>query len=399
VTLIPLQILWNNTQGLFVIGPAVVVLYIAGELTDRIRHSKPRLQAVIAYTKSKQFLQVTITFFVLCISGIITPYGIKGLLFPLRLFLQITPSQSNQYSNLIAENTPLLKMIGTDQVFYVLVFTLLCAFALFSFLVSREKIRSWHLYLFASFTVLALMAQRNLILFLFATIPLISFNLQSFSFKTDGAIKRVTIYGSVLFISLYFTFASIVHFQMLKSINNPVSPFCHPIKSTHYLEAHSLKGNIFNADRYGGYLLWYLYPSRKVYIDTRLSMRDRAFFSHYISLLDNPSQFPAIADRFTINAAILPVFIPLYGKLISYLYFNPDWTLVMTDGSEALFIRKELFSGTGIDLKKQFQIDSLFRQIKIDSDFGSKQIKTEAAFRLNRFIQNIRSISSPNRSQ
>ncbi len=396
VTLIPLQILWNNTQGLFMIGPAIVAIYIAGELTDQIRQSKQPVQAVKLYIVSKPCLSLATVFFALCISGIITPYGIRGLLIPLRLFLQITPGQSNQYSNLIAENTPMLKMIGTDQVFYVFVFAFLCAFTFFSIFVARGKTRSRHLYLFASFTVLALMAQRNLILLLFATIPLFNYNIDFLKFKTDIAKKRVFIYVIILFISIYFTIVTNSHFQMIKSVNNPISPFCHPLKSTYYLATHPLKGNIFNADRYGGYLLWNLYPSQKVYIDTRLSMRSRAFFSNYISLLDNPNQFSEIADRYSIHAVVLPAFIPLYEKLICDLYFNPNWTLVLTDGSETLFIRKELFSGTGIDLENQVQIDSLFRQIQIDSDFGSKPIKTEATFRLNRFIQNIRSFSFPN---
>jgi hypothetical protein len=283
----------------------------------------------------------------------------------------------------------MFKMIRTDQVFYVLVFALLCASALFSILVARQRTRSWHLYLFTTFTFLALMAQRNLILFLFATIPLISYNAQFISFKTDSAVKKAVVYGITLFISLYITFIMASHIQMIKSVNNPISPFCHPVKSTRYLETHPLNGTIFNADRYGGYLLWHLYPSQKVYIDTRLSMRDRAFFSDYISVLYNPDQFPAIADRYSINAAVLPAFIPLYEKFIHYLYFNPDWSLVIADGSEALFIRKEVVSGAGIDLSNQFQVDSLFRQIQVDPDFESRPIKTEATFRLNRFIQSL----------
>ncbi|HEX2956610.1 MAG TPA: hypothetical protein VHO70_07255 [Chitinispirillaceae bacterium] len=398
IMLIPIQILWNNTQGLFMIGPAVFALYIAGNITDLIRQSNAPLKAVTAYIKTKQFINMTIIFSMVCISGIITPFGIRGFLFPFRLLKQITPGSVNPFSNLITENTPMFKMIGTDQYYYVLVFALLSIFALYIILSSGKKNCFWHIYLFISFAVLAFMAQRNLILFLFATVPLAS-NFRLISFKIITNVKKIILCGSLLFVSLYFTFVISNHFLMIQSINNPVSPFCHPAKSTRYLSTNHLKGNIFNADRYGGYLLWHLYPSRKIFIDTRLSMRNRQFFLDYISLLENPVQFDFQSKSYNITAAVLPASVPLYRKLITWLYFHPDWALVMTDGSEALFIRKDQFSGTGIDLKNQVQIDSLFRQIQIDSDFGSRQIKTEAAFRLDKFVQNLRFNPYPNISR
>lgn len=389
IALIPLQILWNNTQGLFMIGPAVVALYIAGNFTDRIRESTVTLQSVSKYIKTKQFCLLTTTFLTLCISGMATPYGIKGFLFPFQLLKQITPGHANLYSNLIAENTPLFKMAGTDQSFYVLIFVILCTIALFSVVAAGKKTRGWHLYLFICFAVLAFMAQRNLILFLFATVPLLKSNLEHFSFKIYTLAKKPLLYGCTILISLYVTLITVSHYMMITSIANPISPFCHPVRSTQYLLAHPLSGNIFNADRYGGYLLWYLYPAKKVNIDTRLSMRDRTFFSDYISLLNNPEKFALTVNRYNITAVVLPAFIPLYTKLIRYLYYNPDWKLIIADGSEALFVRQGQLDTPGINFKDKRTADSLSQDLQNNLGYSNLQIRSEAAYRLSRFIKSI----------
>jgi hypothetical protein len=384
--LIPLQILWVNTQGLFMIGPAIFFLYMVGIVTDSVICTGSFRLSISSIMKTKNIYLMIITFLLLCLSGLITPYGLKGFLFPFRLFKQITPGEENLYSNLIAENTPLLKMIGTDQEFYVILFAILFTISLASICIAGKKTRSSHLFLFLIFSFLACMAQRNLILLLFATIPLIKSNIGHFKFKTALPFKQPLLYCSIALISLYFTFVTANHFLMVKSVNNPISPFCHPVKSTEYLKSHTVNGTLFNADRYGGYLLWHLYPSYKVFIDTRLSMRDRSFFSDYIKLLNTPDQFDNVLHEHNISAAIIPAYIPLYQKMVRYFYNNPEWALVIADGSEALFIRRDQNPEKEIDIGNNVALLSLFDRIKSDTDYASTQIKNEAAARLKKFI-------------
>jgi hypothetical protein len=232
IPLIPLQILWVNTQGLFMIGPAVFIFYMLGIVTDSIVHSGSLRIAISSNIKSKNVYWMIIIFLSLCISSLITPYGLKGFLFPLRLFKQITPGEENLYSNLIAENTPLLNLIGTDQEYYVMIFAVISTIALISIFIAEKKTKPAHLSLFLGFSLLACMAQRNLILLLFATIPLIKSNIEHFRFKTALPFKQPLLYCCITLITLYFTFITVSHFSMVKSVNNPISPFCHPVKST-----------------------------------------------------------------------------------------------------------------------------------------------------------------------
>lgn len=383
--LIPLQILWVNTQGLFMIGPSVSGLYMLGIATDSIIRSKG-LVKILSFIRTQKSVGVLVVFLLLCIAGLITPYGTKGLLFPFRLFRQITPGEENLYSNLIAENAPLLSLTGTDQMFYLLTFAILVLTSLISIIIAGKKMRSAHLYLFLSFSVLALMAQRNLILFVFAVVPLLLSNFEFVYLKIRFVFNRFVVYGLTIITTLFFVFVTMLHFNMIKSVNTPISPFCHPVESTDYLKNNRISGTIFNADRYGGYLLWHLFPSHKVFIDTRLSMRDRSFFADYISILNSPERFEPVMEQCDIAAVVIPVHIPLYFSLARYLIRHPGWAAVICDGSEMLFIRQDQNPVGIINFNSSDNLYSLFKNIESNPVLETPRLRYEAASRLESFL-------------
>ncbi|MEE8410722.1 MAG: tetratricopeptide repeat protein, partial [Myxococcota bacterium] len=96
--------------------------------------------------------------------------------------------------------------------------------------------------------------------------------------------------------------------------------------------------------RYGGYLIWHLYPDVVPYIDGRLVLREPEQFAELLRVVDEPQQFDAFRDRYGFNYAVLPTAYPdRYRRLAAHLVRHPDWSLVATDGTEALFA----FRGAG----------------------------------------------------
>ncbi|MBN1603294.1 MAG: hypothetical protein JW915_16925 [Chitinispirillaceae bacterium] len=388
--LIPLQILWVNTQGLFMIGPSVYILYILGIATDSIIRSKSLVKP-FAIIRTKKSVEVLAVFLLICAAGLITPSGLKGFLFPFRLLRQITPGAENLYSSLIAENTPLTSLFGTDQIFYLLTFAILVLASLISIIIAGKKTRWAHLYLFLSFTVLALMAQRNLILFVFAVVPLLQSNFTYVRLNNTFFFNRFVVFGFTMITTSFFVFIAVLHFSMITSVHNPISPFCHPVKSTLYLKNNRISGTIFNADRYGGYLLWHLFPSHKVFIDTRLSMRNRSFFADYINILNSPpEQFKNIREQYDITAVVIPAHIPLYFGVARYLLRHPGWAAVICDGSEILFIRRDQNPVGIINFSSSTDLRSLFIGIESDPALKSPRLRYEATTRLKSFLLNMR---------
>jgi hypothetical protein len=108
---------------------------------------------------------------------------------------------------------------------------------------------------------------------------------------------------------------------------------------------------MFNDMRYGGYLIWRLFPDKKVFIDTRLVIRSPLFFAEYLKLCDDPALFPIVAQKFNITQVILPSAIfPLSLKVIKWLYQSKDWRLQYTDGASVFFVKNGVSSGPRVDL-------------------------------------------------
>jgi hypothetical protein len=103
-----------------------------------------------------------------------------------------------------------------------------------------------------------------------------------------------------------------------------------------------VQGEMFNDIRYGGYLIWKLYPQKKVFIDGRLVIRSPRFFAEYLAICEQPDLFPFVVNKFNITQVILPSAIfDRYLKLIKWLYASGEWHLEYTDGSSFLFVRND----------------------------------------------------------
>ncbi|MDO5576000.1 MAG: hypothetical protein Q4F84_02875, partial [Fibrobacter sp.] len=271
--LVPVQILWINSQGLFYLGPIMCGCFCLGEiLNSYLSINASDLFFYRPKLNKKNFVFLFIMSFVLFAVSVINPYGIKSLTFPLRLFLQISPSLKNIYSSNIIENMPLLSMIKTQYMHYVFVFFAINTLAVFTFALSCKHVRFSHLLCVISFLIPAYMAQRNLVLYLFALVPFVLWNTSHIT--NTKLLQNKKLYKIIVSaIALLPAFCFVQHFGFIKSCSKTLAPFTHPVNSTNYLLKNKPNGNIFNADRYGGYLLWNLYPNNKVFIDTRLSLR------------------------------------------------------------------------------------------------------------------------------
>jgi hypothetical protein len=332
--LLPLQIAWVNSQPLFVLGPALYTAWFAGEWMES-GFTRPERTLPIPW------MRVGLTGVMLLATTLVNPYGIHAWSLVLELFGRIDPVHANLFATNIPENVPLLWMIGTQEARYVYATAVMTVIALLGIAACPRSLRWSYLFVAAGMLFLAFRAQRNIILYFFAVLPLVSTLL-------PGAIRLplkarsafVTAIAAALF-SFVAAVALVTHAVMLISIRaaGPVAPFSFPTGSAAYLQCHAMKGNLFNADRYGGYFLWKLYPEQRVFIDTRYAIRPKAFFAEYLAILDDPELFKKVRERFGITAVAIPVArYPRYLPLARALWSDPAWRFVFCDGAEALFV-------------------------------------------------------------
>jgi len=364
--LIITQIAWVNSQGLYLVGPAIGAVYAFGEFLNVALYRVNKLP--FRYT---QHIQKNAYFFLMVLPAILlgvswcNPYGADVFAFAGRLFNRIAPSATNIYSRAIPENMPLLPMMGTMYAHYSFIIGTGAVLVVATALSSLRTIRFSLLGLAGVGFGLAFMAQRNGILFTFLAFPALFY--QATFLRLPKMPRLVFSRTLALVVIITAPCAALVkHSVMLSRWPHLLSPFCHPVASAAYLKKYPQQGNIFNADRHGGYLLFTLYPGIKVSSDTRLTLRSDDYFREYLSLINNPASFNAYAARWNIKTVILPLApVPYYHTLAHYLYRHPTWSMVFTDGAEVLFIANTSSTQNSLSLNSIPTIDSLVTSLRL----------------------------------
>jgi tetratricopeptide (TPR) repeat protein len=150
--LVPIQLVWVNVQGLFVLGPIVLACWLLGRAVERRRSSAPRWS-----DRWGAPLGVALV----CLAN---PYTWKGALFPLTLFRRMS-SERGFYAQHIGElmSIPdLMARSGLSSV-YLRLSLLLLVLTLASFALRRGRFPHWSFRasVFVLFAGLGLLAGRN----------------------------------------------------------------------------------------------------------------------------------------------------------------------------------------------------------------------------------------------
>jgi hypothetical protein len=384
--LLPLQVLWTNAQPLFLLGPALVLAWLTGELAQAGLSAGPERQAA-----RRRIIPTACALIGVGLASLANPYGPRAFGLACLLFRRTRASPDNPFSGLIDENRPLPALFGTPDAHYAWAALALAAGAGILMALRPRAVRLPLAFAALGMAYLAFRAERNIILFFFAALPLISAQLPAargaLAERWPALRRRLEIPAALAMVSLA-GFAVAAHAAMLAQIrgSGPIAPFSFPDGSAAWLAAHPIAGNGFNADRHGGYLLWQGYPPRQVFIDTRYALRPDSFLAEYCALLDDAELFRRACDRYGITYAILPTaFAPRYRRLAAALLHDPGWRLVYADGTEALFRKAGEDGSAGLDLDNRRTVDSLFGELRArwKSDPG---LREEAEEHLARFL-------------
>jgi hypothetical protein len=362
-TIVPLQIVWTNSQGLWAIGIAIAGIYWVGGVLPR--YAAGRWLAPSAGERrlfGREFRDASLWFTAIGLSCFVNPYGWRGVLYPLRLFERIEPSLKNIYAYNVSENLPLAAMLPSDpRAVFVVVLAACVALALFW--INRRRVRAPHLLLFAAFFCLATMAQRNILLFLFVAAPIIAYYLPD----PRAGWRRIAamVMGGAGALLLLLDIAGHARVMSIFPRHGDLSPFRHPVEAVEYLKNHPAPGRVFNTIRYGGYLSWELYPPYQVFIDGRLIIRTPRFFADFLATVDDPRNFSQVREKYGITQVLVQTAI-FYrdARLAQALYADSTWRLVYADGACALFVLDSLAATPRLDFSDSAAVRNIVRQLR-----------------------------------
>lgn len=342
--LLVVQVLWANSQPLFPLGLVITACFLAGEGLGRLaeRRGWPGFAGGLP---ARALLPLAVTWLLLLAASLATPYGVEGLLLPGKLFLRIDPAAANLFGRNVSENLPswLLARSGAGPAAW---FPWVLGATLGSFLLSPRRLSLGRLLLLGALLVPALMANRNLLLLFWVSGPLLLANAAMAlpHARREGRGRIVAGLATSPWLAVLLLGALVLPLSSRLRAQGPLSvpaPFRVPIAASEVIEKLPARGHIFNSVRYGGYLIWKLYPARRPFIDGRLVLRSGGQFAAYLAVLDHPERFAGYARTHDLRTAVLPVAQPdRYRRLIATLYRADDWRLVFTDGTQTVFTRE-----------------------------------------------------------
>ena len=370
------QIVWCNCQGLALLGPLLVAMYLAGAwLSTRGFRRWPFASEEASSVRPLAFVLG------LCVlASFVTPYGLDAVVLPLRLLARITHGRGNVFSSEVAENIPpfVLERTAPELVWHFKwVLGLLAA----AIALARPRFHLAHLLAIAAFLAPALLANRNLPLFYWVVAPIAGIALAPglwlLALRTvAGRLPtRPRRYGgtAVLAALLGGELALAGLMQSREPAPGSPTPFHFPVESARRLAGMRASGPVFAADQHGGYLSFAV-PLLRPYIDTRLVLHTAQEYADYLALFDDPARFDALDARQNFSAVVLTTAYPdRYLGLIWHLAGSPDWRLAYTDGYEVLFLRE----GRGLALGERATIESILDELA--ARFGSHTELLEAA--------------------
>ena len=116
----------------------------------------------------------------------------------------------------------------------------------------------------------------------------------------------------------------------------------YPLDIYGFLKTEVPEQNLFNEMRYGGSMLWWLYPKFKPFIDGRGDAYSERFWrTEYIPVIKDKPYAEDILKKYSVHGALLPVYEDrTLPPIAPRLHAHPDWALVAFNDHTLLFLER-----------------------------------------------------------
>lgn len=331
-----LQVLWVNIHSLFILGPLLIAAYLIGEfLAAKINVFFDSDDNNIFKNKRSQKLLFALGLAV-CVC-FINPYGYRGIVFPYELFQKISLKGSVFSNDIFEFQKPFsIHNASMDIQLYKVIFFL----SLFSFLAALRRIKLSVFFVYLLFLYLSVLAKRNIGIFALVAGMVTVDNFKGYDIEKKVSFLYVpAIIGLALLSISIATNKFYLYTNSIKRFGLGVSDLIFSDKACNFIKENKLEGNIFNDLGSGGYLIWRLFPDKKVFIDGRLEVYGNEIYNAYNGLFFNYPLFKQVANNLNINCIIWNYNLPFMpGDFWDNVIKDSGWKLVCVDNSFIVFV-------------------------------------------------------------
>jgi hypothetical protein len=313
---LPLTLLWVNLHAGFALGLALSALWLAGELIER---RVGRSQQTAPHLRTAAL--------VLLLDLLIVPLNPNGL----RMFsYPIETLRSAAMQSYIAEwASPNFH----HAEYWPFLLIVLGTFATLGW--SRREIRPRDLLLLLVGLYAGLCSIRMMPLFVLIAVPLVCRRLGDWPTSDSRPMRPPPVSALLLNASVVLAMAIFagVHIAQVIQRQPQAEMQSFPARAVAFLQAHPPSGPIFNHYDWGGYLIWRLYPTTRVFIDGRADLYGAKLLDRFADTYQFKGDWQQTLQHWDIGT----VLVPADSALATGLRSSPGWTVAYED-SQALVL-------------------------------------------------------------
>jgi hypothetical protein len=317
-----LMLAWANLHGAFITGLMVVLFYGVGAAMERDGRRVVTLLGLLA---------------ILFVISWINPAGTQLMGHSIgylreRLLVDMT----------VEYQSPNFHLMSTWPFAALLLLSLLLVWG-------RQQKFTWTaLVLLGGWTAFALYSARNIPLYAIVTVVLLAPAVDDLIGDEWAAVKhRLTWFHEMDRLSQGWVWA-VASVALLVSVEfsgsrldvrqagNDFNPSVFPIAAVDAFNGSPPEGNMFNHFTWGGYLLYRLWPTKRVFIDGQTDFYGEALTREYLKVEAAEPGWETVLDRYDVRWIIVPVNSPLAIQLNQSL----AWSAKYKDNTTGVWIRK-----------------------------------------------------------
>jgi len=339
-TLLPLQLIWSNLHSESLLGIALVSIYFISRIIKR------------DYKSEKTKILFTILVGVGLLS-LVTPHGWRSIFYG---FFTLDKTILRKY---------ILEFRPTDFSNNFFAFWFLFSVGLASFFVNKRR-NLEDVFIFIIFSYLAIKVNRFGAEFAVLACPIIALNLTNsleLFLKEDILVKwKRTSSGKTLnfvliVIIIFFGVTFLKHSERKIKFGLGINYDNFPVEAARFIKEKNVMGNMFNTMGLGGYLIWRLYPDRKVFIDGRTDVYGPDLLYREV-MSYQPKVWEELDKEFDLDYALIDnismkVMYDSYG-----LDMHRDkWALIFWNDNSFLYVKRD---GKNKALAEKYEYKYLF---------------------------------------
>lgn len=297
-----LQWLWCRFQGLYILGPLFALLILWANGWSR------RWGAFVVLLFAMPLLHRD---------------GLNLFLYPFGLLdrlLGLSPSAAIFASEIAENRSPITLLMAGEN---VLQSALMVVFSVAGIVFAVRRLRHAETVWLLVTAVLALVAERNFVLFLPVLFAVV--------LKTRLALKGSLSIVYPMFAVVLVAFVLGLWLRSISQYDSMVAYQRVPVAATQWMLENPHWGRLFNDDRAGGYLA-FMNPSDSTFIDGRFILKTAEFFEKYLQYAESPQTFLHDADSLDIDRVVLPLrYYARWDKLLGTLDSSEKWHVAYRD--------------------------------------------------------------------